>query len=448
LVKVVPVFGPFLGAPIKAASESLSDSGKDPEDLIKLKSEISKALASLSQYILVIIDDVDRLPSQEILEVIQIVNANADFPNLVYLLIYEREAVEKAIERAYEHRGKDFLEKIIQGSFHVPSLSKREIADAFSAEIDNLVKGTHLENSLDSGRLVKLFYDGLKDYLRNPRHIKRLMSSISFYLGQFSSGSTVEVNVVDLIGLEALRLFEPDIYELLPSYRIFLTEGEDDPEYSKLGFKDVERDQKKTSAFDTLLSLNGRSDSKKECVKTLMRFLFPVPSEQRHRLQESLATLRICRTENFNRYFAFGARANEISAEEIEDFLNSLNDINITGERLKNIYARDGFDELIARLDRFAEVKVENAYNLASALVNFTDSLPEKPAVVFDLSHRIAGFFDSLVESLAERQKDEGVRLSDVASRFLLIRLESHFRPAIVPTFMDSVRTRSTNRKQ
>jgi hypothetical protein len=103
---------------------------------------------------------------------------------------------------------------------------------------------------------------------------------------------------------------------------------------------------------------------------------------------------------------------------------------------------------LIARLDRFAEVKVENAYNLASALVNFTDSLPEKPAVVFDLSHRIAGFFDSLVESLAERQKDEGVRLSDVASRFLLIRLESHFRPAIVPTFMDSVRTRSTNRKQ
>ena len=62
-------------------------------------------------------------------------------------------------------------------------------------------------------------------------------------------------------------------------------------------------------------------------------------------------------------------------------------------------------------------MKVENAYNLASALVNFTDSLPEKPAVVFDLSHRIAGFFDSLVESLAERQEDEGIRLSGVASK-------------------------------
>jgi hypothetical protein len=48
-----------------------------------LKGEISKALASLSRYILIIIDDIDRLPFQEILEVIQIVNANADFPNLV-----------------------------------------------------------------------------------------------------------------------------------------------------------------------------------------------------------------------------------------------------------------------------------------------------------------------------------------------------------------------------
>jgi len=102
--------------------------------------------------------------------------------------------------------------------------------------------------------------------------------------------------------------------------------------------------KKKASVFDTLLSLNGRSDLKKECVKPLMRFLFPAPGEQRRHLQESLEALRICRTENFNRYFAFGARANELSAGEIEDFLNGLNDINITGESLRNIYARDSMN--------------------------------------------------------------------------------------------------------
>jgi len=46
LVRVVPSFGPFLGAPIKAASDSLADIGKEPEDLVELKSEISKALAT------------------------------------------------------------------------------------------------------------------------------------------------------------------------------------------------------------------------------------------------------------------------------------------------------------------------------------------------------------------------------------------------------------------
>jgi predicted KAP-like P-loop ATPase len=124
-----------LSGSIKIGSDILADLGKElPTDLVQLKRQINEALSDLTRQILVVIDDIDRLPSHEIFEVIQIVNVNADFPNLIYLLLFDRKAVERSIERSFEHRGRDFLEKIIQGSFHVPALSVDEIGREFSTQ--------------------------------------------------------------------------------------------------------------------------------------------------------------------------------------------------------------------------------------------------------------------------------------------------------------------------
>jgi predicted KAP-like P-loop ATPase len=105
---------------------------------------------------------------------------NPDFPNLVYLLLFDRKAVERSIERSFEHRGRDFLEKIIQVSFHVPALSIEEIRREFSEQLDLFIKGTGLEHSFDPQRLSELFFSVLWQYLGNVRHIKRLFSASSY----------------------------------------------------------------------------------------------------------------------------------------------------------------------------------------------------------------------------------------------------------------------------
>ena len=55
--------------------------------LSELKTEIKKEISKLSRGVLVVMDDVDRLERERIREVMQLVRQNADFPNIVYLLL-------------------------------------------------------------------------------------------------------------------------------------------------------------------------------------------------------------------------------------------------------------------------------------------------------------------------------------------------------------------------
>jgi predicted KAP-like P-loop ATPase len=60
--------------------------------------------------------------------VFQLVKANADFPNLVYLLLFQRDIVEKNLEKVTSGSGKDFLEKIVQVGFDAAAQPRNKTA--------------------------------------------------------------------------------------------------------------------------------------------------------------------------------------------------------------------------------------------------------------------------------------------------------------------------------
>lgn len=58
-------------------------------------------------WILVIIDDIDRrLTPEETRQLFTVVKALADFPNVVYLLAFDREVAAQAIEQIEWHAGR------------------------------------------------------------------------------------------------------------------------------------------------------------------------------------------------------------------------------------------------------------------------------------------------------------------------------------------------------
>ena len=88
------------------ASAALERSGEFAQTMIaeqptsKRKAELVKELARLSRGIVVFIDDLDRLEPREVSEVLRLIRAVADFPNIIYVLSYDPRIVADTVSKA------------------------------------------------------------------------------------------------------------------------------------------------------------------------------------------------------------------------------------------------------------------------------------------------------------------------------------------------------------
>lgn len=112
-------FGTFTGIPAErgfaAAATLLQQEGESIGDL---KQEIDEELEAIDEKIIVIIDDIDRLSPEEITQMFQIIKSIADFPNVVYILAFDRSVVVDSLKTGGNINNADqYLEKIIQLPF-------------------------------------------------------------------------------------------------------------------------------------------------------------------------------------------------------------------------------------------------------------------------------------------------------------------------------------------
>src|SRR5215207_11524466 len=84
------------------------------------RQRLRKALGELNKPIVVVIDDVDRLSTNEIRDVFKLVRLTANFPKVIYIVAFDRSRVEHALtENGLS--GRDYLEKIIQAAYDMPT---------------------------------------------------------------------------------------------------------------------------------------------------------------------------------------------------------------------------------------------------------------------------------------------------------------------------------------
>jgi predicted KAP-like P-loop ATPase len=92
-----------------------------------LKEKISNDLKKINNKLIIVIDDIDRLTKTEIRQLFQLIKINADFPNVIYLLAFDREIVENNLTVQDGFSGKDYLEKIVQVFFDIPYVTPAKI---------------------------------------------------------------------------------------------------------------------------------------------------------------------------------------------------------------------------------------------------------------------------------------------------------------------------------
>ena len=180
--------------------------------LSELKAELVTELGAVERQLLVVIDDIDRLASEEVRAVFQLVKANADFPNIIYLLPFQRSALAALIDSV---GGDDaYLEKIIQVAFDVPQISQADVDLVLTERLNLLFAREIARGAFDQGRWTNLYEGGLRRYFVDLRDVNRFVASLAFYAEVLRTSNSIEVNPVDLVAVETLRLYEPDVYLL------------------------------------------------------------------------------------------------------------------------------------------------------------------------------------------------------------------------------------------
>jgi predicted KAP-like P-loop ATPase len=263
ILKPVSQFIPLPGAAAvgeatAAALGGLAETTNAERSAKKVREEITKELASLAQPIVVVIDDIDRLTTLEIREIFKLVRLTASFPNIIYVLAFDRERVEQALTED-GIPGRAYLEKIVQLSFDVPHAPEKLLRSQVFEELNRILAPV-TDATLDESRWSDVYWEVIDPLFSNMRDVTRYAISARSTIRSLG----VEVDLVDLLAMEALRVFRPEITHQLSKLRSELTSTRE-----IMGRKD-DRAQK---AIAALLAKFPEDD---EVVRALFNRVFPV----------------------------------------------------------------------------------------------------------------------------------------------------------------------------
>ena len=241
------------------------------------RKDVEDALRKCKRPIIVVLDDVDRLSVSEIRDVFKLARLTAGFPNLIYIVLCDRLRVEQALDED-GLSGRDYLEKIIQYPFDLPEAPEHILGQRLREEIKNACEGIKNHGPFDEWVWRNVSRKIVRPLIRNMRDVRRYAAAIRGTV----AGLEGKVALADVLGLEAIRIFMPDVFNRLPDLMDILTtrsqlssaesESMSDEEIY-LKYSDKPENMKIDARRIGKLIEAGKTPG---VVQAMIRFLFPV----------------------------------------------------------------------------------------------------------------------------------------------------------------------------
>lgn len=363
---------PFLGKVVEAGAKRLASK---PKDVPALKGALSSLLLEQMKRVLVVIDDIDRLAPDEVRQLFTVIKALADFPYVTYLLAFDREVAATAISEQTGLPGDRYLEKIIQVPFELPRVDKTTLRQALFTKLDAVMADTPA-GRFDSTHWANVFHSGLDPLFAVPRDVVRLTNALSVTYPAVVG----EVNAVDFIAIECLRVFLPDVYDTVR------TSPDEFVGYRAPG--DGQDKQRATAFHDAWLS--RVPEPLRGSTKDLMQRLFPRLESvwsNMHYSGDSLLIwrrdLRVCVPDIHSAYFRLSLPEGIVSRADIDALLAVAKDPEAFASAFRaaaNQKTATGVSKARGLLERTMDhipeqLGVEHAQPIVSALFRVGDEL-------------------------------------------------------------------------
>ena len=372
--------------------------------LSERRDKIEQALSSRLKPIIVVVDDVDRLSGSETRAMFKLVRLTANFPNIVYIVACDRKRVEHALD-GDGVVGRDYLGKIIQLPFDLPEIPRQLFKDQTIASIQTTLNRLHDPGPFHEHEWPDIFEQIIRPLMRNVRDLRRYCVAVQGTADSLEGA----VACVDMLALEAVRLFLPDVFLLLPAAQHDLTVSPGAEQISKdfdAGFASVldRSDVDKLPSNPRIDAMLETGHQREEIIRTLIRRLFPqaalfLPGDQHvpefspsqmlqerrvgHELVLRLYLERVADQDLLDSYDAEQAFARLADRDSLEEFLLSRD------TQLQNVihHLRDYKNEF----------QSEHAEPASIVLLNLLPHLPQQSVPLLDHAQRLIG---SIVTSL------------------------------------------------
>ncbi|CAG0971186.1 hypothetical protein METP3_01499 [Methanosarcinales archaeon] len=387
------IIGIFRDHLIKFADFFEKKADYNKKSVLEAKKELKDELIKRQKKLIVVIDDIDRLTQSEIKQIFKLIRVNADFPNTIYLLAFDRNIIEKNLEEQVGVSGKDYLNKIVQVDFDIPFAKPTKISAFLFKELDRVLsvlpESAQEFFGQDNPYWANVYNSGFKEFFKNIRDVKRFSSSLEFNISQMYRGKVMEVNPIDFIAIEAIRVFAPDFYSFMKSRNSLFTSTE----------REVGKRDNNPRKAEMEEALNKLPDDTKKSILDLIKTLFPQfvgvfqygYSTYGHELQSSWSrNLRVCATNNFDSYFTLipGGDEEELSQYEIENILSKTNSADEFEKILREYIEKKKIRKVLLKIQDYTAdqsfIPQSNAKNVVQALFNISDDLPEEKIGMFD----------------------------------------------------------------
>lgn len=178
------------------------------------KQELSK----MGKRLIVVVDDLDRLPHEDVCRVIRFLKANGDLPNVVYLILADESYITKALSKMVNGEGREYLEKIIPFTCPLPPIDEKGLKNLLRSDVEQLLHAYELTFPADDEEA----YTSVLEYVDSPRKLKRLVNAFRFELAGLkllvAGRRYLNVHLGDLLVLTVVKIFEPEFFS-----RLYLT---------------------------------------------------------------------------------------------------------------------------------------------------------------------------------------------------------------------------------
>ena len=188
----------------------------------KLEGEFKKLLVNSKRRIIVIIDDIERLPSDQVCDVVRFIKANGDLPGVVYLVLSDEEYLASAvgkmlpsIKQALCENGREYLEKIFPFRFYVPRIDKQQLLDRVKRLIKNELERCGIGDKtreLDADEEILSYVDTMR---KAKSVVNRFIQDLGVAKNVCSNKVYINKHIGDMVALGILQQKLPHVFKKL-----------------------------------------------------------------------------------------------------------------------------------------------------------------------------------------------------------------------------------------